>query len=202
MKKSDKPINPKDPILGKRPVVKTPSPNYESKAKAYLENKTKMGKSDEINNQEIDPQEPSQQSHEMISVPHILFSMDNPAHGQHNEHDHTAMMHVLKNMGADVHETQGHYGGNPERSILVRNPDENISNTISHLARKQGQESVLHSDGQNHELHFLNGDMVGKHVKGSGTEYHQEAPQTNYSTLPDGTTFSHNLDFSQEHDNE
>ncbi len=191
MKKSEKKINPKDPILGNRPVVKPSSSDYESKAKAYLESKSKMGKTEE-----------SSGSHEMISTPHIMFSMENPAYGQHNQHDHTAMMHVLKNMGADAHEIEGNYGGSSERSILVRNPNEDISNTIHHLAGKQGQESVLHSDGQNHELHFLNGPLVGKHVKGSGTEYHSEAPQTNYSKLPDGTTFSHNLDFGQEHSNE
>lgn len=144
----------------------------------------------------------NQQSHELISVPHILFSMDNPAHGEHNPHNHNAILHVLKNMGADVYEIQGNYGHVPEKSILVRNPTEDISNTVSHLARKSGQESVLHSDGQNHELHFLNGPMVGSHVKGSGTTYHTTAPETNFSVLPDGAIFSHNLNFDQEHPNE
>lgn len=142
------------------------------------------------------------EGNEMISVPHILFSMDNPAHGEHNPHNYSAILHVLKNMGADAHEVQGNYGHTPERSILVRNPTEEVSATIHHLAGKSGQESVLHSDGQNHELHFLNGPMMGNHVKGSGTTYHTTAPETNFSVLPDGTIFSHNLDFDQEHPNE
>lgn len=196
MKKSDKPVNPKDPILGKKPIPKPTSPSYEAKGRAFLESK-KLGKNDEkVTSSDM------KDSHELISVPHILFSMDNPAHGEHNPHNHNAILHVLKNMGADVHEIQGNYGHVPEKSILVRNPTEEVSSTIHHLASKQGQESVLHSDGQNHELHFLNGPMVGSHVKGSGTTYHTTAPETNFSVLPDGTIFSHNLNFDQEHANE
>lgn len=190
MSKSSKEVNPKDPVLGKNPKARQASDEYEKKAKAYLQSKIKKN------------EEGENKMHEMISVPHILFSMDNPAHGEHSEHNHEAMMHILKNMNADAHAIEGNYGDTPERSILIRNPSHEISATVHHLAGKNGQESVLHSDGQNHELHFLNGPLVGKHVKGSGTDYHTTKPDTNYSVLPDGTIFSHKLDFNQEHDNE
>ncbi len=164
---------------------KPASTEYHEKSKKYLAEKAKLGKNEGTSNK--------------LSSPHILFSMQNSVYGKHKDADHDSMVKTLKGMGADVEEVYGSYGNKPEKSILVINPSRDISTAIHYLATKNGQESVLHSDGKNHELHFLNGEMKGKHVKGSGTDYHSETPQTNYSKLPDGTVFSHKLDFNQIH---
>lgn len=129
---------------------------------------------------------------------HIIFSMDNPEHGQPDANAHPNMISHLQSMGADVHEAQGKYG-KPERSIIVRNPSEHVKNHIVSSAHAQGQDSIIQSDGQQHKMIYLNGPHVGMHHAGMGTEYHQQEPADFYTKMSDGTMFSHNFDFNKLH---
>lgn len=129
---------------------------------------------------------------------HMIFSMDNPKYGQHDENAHPNMLSQLKTMGADVHEAQGKYG-KPERSIIVRSPAEQIKNHIISSAHANGQDSIILSNGNEHKMIYLNGPHVGMHHAGIGTEYHQQEPSDFYTKMSNGTMFSHNFDFDKLH---
>lgn len=131
---------------------------------------------------------------------HIIFSMDNPAHGQHDDNAHQAMVDTLTQNGAHFEENEGVYGGNKERSITLHNPDKGLHDAVVSLLGKQGQESYIISDGQNHKMKFLHGDLAGKHVRGSGVVNHDTEPSDNYTKSKDGRIYTYNFDFSKYHD--
>lgn len=135
----------------------------------------------------------------IVKEKHLIFSMDNPAYGQHDNQRHQAMLELLKEHGADHHEIEGHYG-KPERSIIVSNPEKHLQAAIEKILTDHGQESYIISDGYNHKMKFLNGENAGKHVRGQGTQFHETAPETGFSKTKDGEIFTHNFDFSQLHD--
>ena len=129
---------------------------------------------------------------------HMIFSMDNPSHGQHDGNAHPNMLSQLKSMGADVHEAQGKYG-KPERSIIVRSPSEQIRNHVVSSAHANGQDSIILSNGNEHKMVYLNGEHVGMHHAGIGTQYHEQEPEDFYTKMSNGTMFSHNFDFDKLH---
>lgn len=134
------------------------------------------------------------------SQKHIIFSMENPAHGKHEEGAHDAMVQTLKSHGAHFEENQGQYGGAKERSITLHNPDKGLHDAVVNLLQKQGQESYIVSNGQHHKMKFLNGENAGKHIRGSGVQHHEQEPQDNFTKSKDGKIYSYNFDFSKIHD--
>lgn len=129
---------------------------------------------------------------------HLIFSTDNPLYGEHNDQYHDAMKKILDNNGVIYHEAEGHYGA-PERSFIVENVPDHVHRAIENILQNQGQESYIVSNGVNHKMKFINGENKGKHVRGSGTVYHEKAPETGYTKLGD-EMFTHNFDFNKLHD--
>ena len=132
---------------------------------------------------------------------HLIFSVENPVHPVSAKSVPTTeeMTQHLNDMGEDAQIIHGNYGGVPERSILVTNP-QNVKG-IHAMAAALGQESILHSKNGSHELHYLNGPQAGTSVYGKGTQFFHNAPETNYSTIhtEEGPLhFSHNLEFPEE----
>lgn len=130
---------------------------------------------------------------------HFIFSAENPFHPTKHSMTHEEAMDFLDVRGYDVEEMQGKYGDH-ERSILVKNPKPHHFKHLKQLASDLGQDSsIVSSDGYNHELHFHHGDSAGKHIKGQGTNLHRFEPKDNYSTLEDGTHFTHNFSSDEYH---
>lgn len=130
--------------------------------------------------------------------PHILMSAENPHHHQELKMSHEDTLKMLQNKGYDASEVKGKYGS-PETSIMVKNPPKHSNKHFHELARKLGQESLIFSDGYNHEMHYVNGENAGKHIKGQGTEIHHKEPEDFYTTDENGTHFSHNFNFNELH---
>jgi len=153
-----------------------------AKIRAYVDKKTKLGKSEENH-----------------LGPHIIFSPENPLFPNSikvKESIDEAVKNLV-NQGEDAKKVQGHYG-QPENSIIVFNP-KNPESILQHV-KDLGQESAIHSDGENHKFIFLNGPDEGRFVSGKGTVFHTEKPKDNYTTLPNGQHFTHNFDFSKKGD--
>ena len=131
-------------------------------------------------------------------IPHFIFSAENAMHPANLEMGHEDALEFLKNKGYRAEAMDGKYG-KEEKSIIVHNPPKSSLRHLNDFARNLGQDSSIVSDGYNHEMHYLNGDKAGKHHKGQGTVLHQDAPTDYYSTLEDGTHFSHGFDFDKVH---
>lgn len=125
--------------------------------------------------------------------PHFIFSAENPYYDQKLNMSHDDVISFLKKKGYNVEEMDGHYG-NSELSIIVHEPPEESIPYLHKLAQDLGQESGIHSDGTNHEMHFYGGENAGKFVRGSGTNFHKIQPKDYYSLMNDGTLFTHNMD--------
>jgi len=131
-------------------------------------------------------------------TPHFIFSAENPVHPSKFKMTHEEVMDFLDVRGYKIEEMNGKYGDH-EKSILIHNPSKYSIKHLKQLSSDLGQDSSIYSDGYNHELHFHHGDSAGQHVKGQGSNFHRFEPQDNYSTLDDGTHFTHNLNFDEYH---
>ena len=131
-------------------------------------------------------------------LPHFIFSAENPMHESKLEMTHDEAMDFLKEKGYDFEAMSGKYG-NEEKSILIHNPPKGSLKHLNNFASSLGQDSSIISDGYNHEMHYLNGPKKGKHHKGESTVFHKDVPADFYSTLEDGTHFTHGFDFDKTH---
>jgi hypothetical protein len=133
--------------------------------------------------------------------PHFIFSAQNPFYPENMRYSmsHADVVDLLKRKGYDVEEVEGMYG-KPEKSILVHNPSKLAVKHLLDLSKDLGQESSIYSDGYNHEMHYHGGENAGKHVKGQGTTIHKRKPDDFYTTMVDGTHFTHLFNFDELHD--
>lgn len=131
-------------------------------------------------------------------LPHFIFSAENPMHPAKFTMSHEEALQFLTEKGYNVEPMEGKYG-KEEKSILVHNPPKSTYRHLMEFARNLGQDSAILSDSYSHEMHYLNGPKVGQHHKGQGTLLHDEAPEDYYSTLSDGTHFTHGFDFDKRH---
>lgn len=131
-------------------------------------------------------------------LPHFMFSAENPLHPTQSSMTHEEVLGLLKDKGYKAEEMKGKYG-DEERSIIVHNPPQNSFRHLNNLAASLGQDSSIISDGHKHEMHYLNGPKAGRHHKGEGTVFHKDQPEDYYSTLSDGSHFTHNFDFENTH---
>ena len=133
--------------------------------------------------------------------PHFIFSAENPMYPENLKYNmsHHDVLDLLQRKGYKAEEMQGMYG-HPERSIIVHNPSHLAAKHLLDLSKDLGQESSIYSNGYDHELHFHGGPNAGLHVKGQGTAIHKRPPDDYYSTMNDGTTFTHQLNTDQLHE--
>jgi hypothetical protein len=130
--------------------------------------------------------------------PHILMSAENPQHHAELKMNHDDVLKMLRNKGYDVEDVQGKYG-KPEKSLMIKNPPQHAYKHFHELARKLGQDSLIISNGYDHEMHYTNGEKAGKHNKGQGTEIYRKQPDDFYTTDEKGKHFQHNLDLNTLH---
>lgn len=122
--------------------------------------------------------------------PHFIFSAENPIYNAKLRMSHDEVVDFLKNKGYRVSTATGCYGS-MENSIVIDNPPKHSVKNLKQLSADLGQESSIYSDGYDHEMHFHAGENAGKHYKGQGTTVYKKRPEDFYTTLDDGTTFSH-----------
>jgi len=135
-----------------------------------------------------------EKSKEKIEQPHFIFSAQNPRYPTQSKMTHEQTMNHLKSKGYRAEELHSKYG-EPEKSIMVRNPH-NVQ-YLHQLAHNLGQESSIYSTGNHHELHFHHGQNAGNFAQGSGTKFHPQKPKDFYSTTKQGIHFTHNLDLNK-----
>jgi hypothetical protein len=114
---------------------------------------------------------------------YFIFSVENPKHqvtasGVPSTEE---AVKFLRQSGEDALDLHGHYDGKHERSILVRHP-KNVKG-LTEMARQLGQESVIHSMDNKHELKYLNGPQAGTSVHGSGVQFYKEKPDGDHSVM-------------------
>ena len=125
------------------------------------------------------------------------MSGENPLYPAKVEATHENLTRTLKQMGLPFDETHGRYG-DPERSVLIYNPREDQMKTLGKLF---GQESVIHSSGGKHQLHYTNGPEEGKSrgtaIGQAPHEWYEQAPTDYYTHIPGNGYFRINFDFDQ-----
>lgn len=126
------------------------------------------------------------------------MSGEKPKFGAQVEATHENLVKTLKTMGLRFQETHGRYD-EPERSVLIHNPRLDQMKTLGKLF---GQESVIHSQGGKHELHYTNGPDEGK-LRGTvpgqpAHEWFEHPPQDVYTHIPGNGYFRVNFDMDQE----
>lgn len=114
-------------------------------------------------------------------------------------HDHPEFHARHEKLRAELHkhglkhtEVEGHYGS-PEpsfivyhhrdtkpraakgRAFVVHHKAASEFSTIRKLGKKFNQDSVIHSKGGSHEMHYTTGAHVGEHLKGAGHDYKPRA---------------------------
>jgi len=128
-------------------------------------------------------------------MPHIIFSAENPLYPTQVNMSHDDVINLLRQKGYDAEHSDGKYVGTNEKSIVIHNPPKNSFHSIAKLVERLGQESLVFSDGYDHELYHTNGDHKGKHYKGKGTTFLKDKEPDNYTKLSDGTKFRHEINF-------
>ena len=130
--------------------------------------------------------------------PHILMSAGSPLYHQELKMNNEEVANMLRKKGYNVSEVVGKYG-TVQPSLMIHEPPKHAYKHFHELGRKLGEESLIISDGYNHEMHYVNGENAGKHIKGQGTEISSKEPEDFYSTDENGTHFSHNFNFNELH---
>ena len=136
-----------------------------------------------------------------ISKPHFIFSPENPKYEQKTPMSYEDTLSHLKQKGYNVNPVQGKYDKKPERTFIVSNIKENDLDYLIELASNLGQESSIYSTGKEHKLMYHHGDNKGKYYKGTGTNFFEQEPEDNYTTIGN-KHFSHNFDWSTAHEQE
>jgi hypothetical protein len=102
--------------------------------------------------------------------------------------------------GYESHPIKGKYEGTKENSFIVFNSDHRKMNA---LASKYQQDSVAHSNGHLHELHYLGGkdnqDKIGKHRKANTYSLLAGDEDDNWSQIK-GQKFRMNFDWNKLHE--
>ncbi len=111
---------------------------------------------------------------------------------------HENLVGTLRQMGLKFEQTDGKYEV-PEKSVIIHQPRLDQMKTLGKLF---GQESIVHSVGGRHELHYTNGPFEGKVRRLDPAQVpHQwfpEAPEDYFTRLPNGGHFRINFNFKQD----
>lgn len=104
-----------------------------------------------------------------------IMSAENPRFPAKEQGSH-ALESRLKQAGLKYDRTAGQYDDH-ETSYVIHNPSLDQMKTLGH---DFGQESVIHSRGGNHELHYTHGPHKDMHVRG-----HAQQPISYFKHRPD-----------------
>ena len=117
-----------------------------------------------------------------------------------NAKRHANLKRDLTDLGAIFHEGKGVYEGNAEPVLMVHHKGNVTPEAIEQLGAKYGQESVFHSNANQHELKYTTGPKAGQHHKGAGHEMaHSFSSDTYYTDIPKAGKFAGNLNFDEVH---
>lgn len=127
-----------------------------------------------------------------------LMSGEKPTHRPESQATHEHLVGVLKGLGLPFEETHSRYE-QPQRNVIVHQP---TRDQIYRLGKMFGQESVVFSQGGQHELLYTNGEHDGKSrlpVPGApAIESFQHPPVDYYTHLPGRGYIRFNFDWQQD----
>lgn len=109
-----------------------------------------------------------------------IMSGENPHARPVVQGGHHALHGALSKLVLPFEEVKGHYG-QPERSFIIHNISEDA---LKKLGKDFGQESVIHSVGGHHKLHYVTGAKAGHYEEGRGMEFFEKPPEDFYTELP------------------
>jgi len=120
-------------------------------------------------------------SHPIFSGSVAILTGENPKYPSTG--DNNTLQQELKYHGYQFEPVKGQYGGTPENSFLVKNPDPKF---IANLGKKYGQESILIGNNGKHNLLYTNGPNEGKYHPGTGEYgFHPtQKPEDNWTHFP------------------
>ena len=128
---------------------------------------------------------------------HFIFSPENPVAEPKIKRSPEDILSMVRSWGETVEDVHGHYGS-PERSFIIHDP-KNIDK-LHNLVANLGQESSIHSNGGNHEMHYYHGPNANKVRTGKGTQVFENKPEDFYTKVTnhngEHSFFSHNFDWS------
>ena len=136
-----------------------------------------------------------------IQKPHFIFSPENPKYEQKTPMSYDEAHAHLKQKGYKVIPVKGKYDKKIENTFIVNDIKEHDLDHLIQLATDLGQESSIYSTGKEHKLMYHHGDNKGKYYKGSGTNFYEQEPEDNYTTV-NNKHFSHNFDWNTMYDQE
>ncbi|WNM70344.1 hypothetical protein [Myxococcus phage Mx1] len=143
------------------------------------------------------PAQPS--GHPAVSGGHVaMLTGENPKYPASAQGGNVGLESELKAKGLKYEPIQGFYDS-PENSFLVHGADPDY---LMDVGKRYGQESVLYSNGGNHQLLYTNGENAGMYHPGTGHTLHEAPPENYYSTVQhDGKPvhFTYNMDFNSLH---
>jgi len=135
----------------------------------------------------------------LLDHPHYILSVENPKiETDHEKISHDKAVQILSEHGdKNVYPVLGVWGGNKENSIFISSPTDKQKNLARAMSISQGQECHIESDGKENILryHPKKGGVV---THATGSEILPSDHPTDFTQLPDGTKFRHNLTFLPE----
>jgi hypothetical protein len=136
-----------------------------------------------------------------IQKPHFIFSPENPKYEQKTPMSYDETFNHLKQKGYNVNPVKGKYDKKQENTFIVSDVKEDDLDHLIQLATDLGQESSIYSTGKEHKLMYHHGANKGKYYKGTGTNFYEQEPEDNYTTV-NNKHFSHNFDWDNMHEQE
>jgi hypothetical protein len=125
-----------------------------------------------------------------------IMTAENPMHPVSMQGGNAALEKELTSKGIKFHKIKGKYGGNPENSYLIENPDHDA---IIDLGKKFGQDSVIVSKNRRHKMVYTNGPDEGKYHLGNSIETFDKEPQDYFSTgVNNGKPFHFSINFDMD----
>ena len=117
---------------------------------------------------------------------------------------HAALGQVLEREGMEYEPIHGKYGDVKQPGYIVHIKDDGQVEKLKGIAKRFGQEAIVHSDAGKHQYIYTAGPQEGLATPpSSGQDFYDQEPENNFSTLygPGGEPlghFSYNLDFDHD----
>lgn len=147
-----------------------------------------------------DPQE-----HPALKGGHVvIISGEKPIYKQNMQgpQGHAALGNILEQKGFEYEPVSGKYNGQKQPGYIVHVRNDNEDETLKDIAKRMGQEAIVHSESNKHQYVYTGGTDEGKATPpSSGIQWFgDQEPEDNYTTLfgPSGEPlghFSYVLDF-------
>lgn len=134
----------------------------------------------------------------------VIISGEKPIYKQFMQgpQGHAALGQILDRGGFDYEPVSGKYSGEKQPGYIVHVKNDDEDEKLKDIAKRMGQEAIVHSEAGQHQYVYTAGDNEGQATQpASGVNWFgNQEPDDNYTTLygPGGEPlghFSYNIDF-------